>query len=163
MQGEGKDIMDAKNNALKAILVLTGFLVMGHAIAQTCCPSGGVGVRATGLGENHPSATNLALDAAWSIYEFQRDGVTYLQINDTAGTVRAVVARVDNALWVVPMGKDVDRVSVPTTNSISENAVSFNVNSAISNTSRMVYRNANFTVHVESQANGEHWRVSPSK
>ncbi|MCC8553004.1 hypothetical protein LYZ81_03255 [Xanthomonas hortorum] len=155
--------MDVKASALRAVCVLAGFLSLGEASAQTCCPSGGSGVRATGLGDSHPSATNLALDAAWSIYEFQRDGVTYLQINDIAGTVRAVVARVDDALWVVPMGKDVDRVSVPTTNSIWASMASSTANTVISNRSRMVYRTANFTVHVELQANGEHWKVSPSK
>ncbi|MEA5124455.1 hypothetical protein [Xanthomonas floridensis] len=155
--------MDMKANALKAVCVLAGFLILGEASAQVCCPNGGSGVRATGLGDSHPIATNLALDAAWSIYEFQRDGVTYLQINDIAGTVRAVVARVDNALWVVPMGKDVDRVSIPTTNSIWANTAPSVANTATSYGARMVYRTANFTVHVESQANGEHWKVSPSK
>ncbi|QBG88050.1 hypothetical protein ACQR53_11130 [Xanthomonas oryzae] len=154
--------MGIKSNALKAAFMLAGFLILGEASAQVCCPNGGSGVRATGLGESHPNATNLALDAAWSIYEFQRDGVTYLQINDIAGTVRAVVARIDDALWVVPMGKDVNRVSVPTTNSIWTNKATYIANKAVSNSARMVYRTANFTVHVESQANGEHWKVSPS-
>lgn len=154
--------MDMKANVLRALCVLAGLLTLGEASAQVCCPSGGVGVRATGLGDSHPSATNLALDAAWSIYEFQRDGVTYVQINDAAGAVRAVVARVDNALWVVPMGKDVDRVSVPASNSIGTSSSNATASKATSNRARMVYRTGNFTVHVEQQANGEHWRVSPS-
>ncbi|WAH62662.1 hypothetical protein [Xanthomonas hortorum] len=154
--------MKMKANALKTILVLTGLLVWSQASAQnTCCPSGGVGVQAIGLGDSNPNAKNMALDPAWSIYEFQRDGVTYLQINDTAGIVRAVVARVDNALWVLPMGKDVNRVSVPASNSIWTSAAAA-ASTATSSRARMVYRTGNFTVHVEPQANGEHWRVSPS-
>ncbi|MBB3832602.1 hypothetical protein FHR55_000768 [Xanthomonas arboricola] len=156
--------MDMKANALKAVCVLAGFLILGEVSAQgVCCPSGGVGVRATGLGDSHPNATNLTLDPAWSIYEFQRDGVTYLQINDNSGTVRAVVARVDNALWVLPMGKDVDRVSIPTSNSIGISITTATASKATSNRTRMVYRTGNFTVHVEQQANEEYWNVSPSK
>lgn len=157
--------MDVKSNVLKTVCVLAGFLILDEAQAQVCCPSsGGVGAHAmTGLGDSNPKAANLSLDAAWSIVELQRDGVTYLQINDSAGTVRAVVARVDSALWVVPMGKDVDRVSIPATNSIWANTAPAVANTAISYGLRMVYRTANFTVHVESRANGEHWKVSPSK
>ncbi|PPU74257.1 hypothetical protein XcuCFBP2542_15685 [Xanthomonas cucurbitae] len=154
--------MDNRSNALKAICVLVSFLILGEASAQRCCPSGGSGVRATGLGDNHPNAMNLALDNAWSIYEFQRDGVTYVQINDASGTLRAVVARVDNALWVVPMGKDVDRVSIPAFNSIGTDSINAMENNPTNDISRMVYRTANFTVYVESQSTGEHWRVSPS-
>ena len=163
--GEG-DIMEVKSNVLKAICVLGCALLAGQVSAQTggCC-AGGVGARATnGLGERSPaSATNLALDAAWSIYEFQRDGVTYLHINDTAGSVRAVVARVDNALWVLPMGKDADRVILPAANSIWANATPATSSTDLGPGAKVVYRTANFTVHVERQANAERWKVAPSQ
>lgn len=59
----------------------------------------------TGLGESNPKAANLTMDPSLAIYELHRDGVTYLQINDVTGVVHAVVARVDNALWTLPMGR----------------------------------------------------------
>ncbi|MCW1777265.1 hypothetical protein NB693_23345 [Pantoea ananatis] len=34
----------------------------------------------------------------------RRDGVTYLQINDATGVVRAAVGRINETLWVLPMG-----------------------------------------------------------
>ncbi|WP_237715463.1 hypothetical protein, partial [Xanthomonas phaseoli] len=117
----------------------------------------------TGLGERSPSAAaNLTLDPAWPIYEFQRDGVTYLQINDASGGVRAVVARIDNAMWVLPMGKDADRVSVPSANTLWGSPTSA-ANAEPSANARMIYRTAHFTVQVERQANEEHWKVSPSQ
>ncbi|WP_082925670.1 hypothetical protein [Xanthomonas nasturtii] len=152
--------------AMKTICFLAGVLMVGQVFAQTggCC-AGGIGARATsGLGERNPTAaTNLTLDPAWSIYEFQRDGVTYLQINDTEGTVRAVVARVDEAMWVLPMGKDADRVILPTVNSIWAGSTPTAAVTALGPNARLVYRTANFTVHVERQANAENWKVSPSQ
>ncbi|WP_115511924.1 MULTISPECIES: hypothetical protein [Xanthomonas] len=158
--------MEVKSNVLKALLVLGCASLAGHVSAQSggCC-AGGVGARATnGLGERSPAAaTNLALDSAWSIYEFQRDGVTYLQINDTAGLVRAVVARVDNALWTLPMGKDADRVILPAANSIWADTAPTTSSDELGPSAKVVYRTENFTVHVERQANGERWKVAPSQ
>ncbi|XHH28038.1 hypothetical protein WIW49_11310 [Xanthomonas euroxanthea] len=79
--------MEIKANTLKVMCALACALIAGQVSAQTggCC-AGGVGANATmGLGERNPAVANLTLDPAWSIYEFQRDGVTYLQINDVAG------------------------------------------------------------------------------
>ncbi|ASK96486.1 hypothetical protein XcvCFBP7112P_09625 [Xanthomonas citri pv. vignicola] len=158
--------MGTTKTALKAVCALAGLLMAGQAFAQTggCC-AGGVGANATsGLGERNPKAAiNLALDPAWSIYEFQRDGVTYLQINDTEGAVRAVVARVDNAMWVLPMGKDADRVALPSVNSIWARPTSAANSATLGPNAHMVYQTANFTVHVERQANAELWKVSPSQ
>lgn len=82
-----------------------------------CCPSGTSGsprlLSSNGLGESAPRAANLSTDPAWRIYEFQRDGVNYLQVNDLAGNVRVAVGRVGDTAWVMPMGTDADRVSIP--------------------------------------------------
>ncbi len=68
---------------------------------------------ATGLGESTPKAPDRSLNPLWHIYEFKRDGVSYLQINDLTGTVRAAVGNISGTLWVLPMGVDVSRVSLP--------------------------------------------------
>lgn len=76
-------------------------LLAGAHAAQACCLDGGHGApaaAAAGLSEALPKARNLALDPAWRIYEFSRDGVTCLQINDATDTVRAAVVRVNDTL-----------------------------------------------------------------
>ncbi|MCC4595408.1 hypothetical protein NRY95_05415 [Xanthomonas campestris pv. phormiicola] len=81
--------------------------------ASACCPDIGHGpVASTGLGESAPKAANLSTVADVRIYEFMRDGVTYLQINDATGGVRGAVGRIDSTAWVMPIGSDADRVSI---------------------------------------------------
>ncbi|WP_374153112.1 hypothetical protein [Xanthomonas dyei] len=163
MQGEGKIMKNAKN-WLQILCVVAGFLASGATMAQ-CCGNGGVGIHATtGLGDSNPKAVNLAMDASFAIYELHRDGVTYLQINDITGEVRAVVARVDNALWTLPMGKDVDRVSLPSVNKISSSTNSDSTIAADAiyrDQARLVYKTKNFTVLTRRQAAGQQWIVSP--
>lgn len=124
----------------------------GHAAnaAAQCCPSGGSGVpqgktASTGLGEAAPAAANLSVDPAWSVYQFQRDGITYLQINDARGNVRAAVGRIGDTAWVMPMGRDVDAVTIAS--SATAGAV--------------VYSSADFVVRVVSGANGVSWMIVP--
>lgn len=109
-------------------------------------PFGGHGVpAATGLGESAPRAANLATDSAWRIYEFRRDGVTYLQINDATGVVRAAVGRINDTLWVLPMGKDVARVSLSSTPAAP---------------GRVVYQTGDFVVWLRPDAKGDAWVVT---
>ncbi len=78
---------------------------------------------ATGLGESTPKAPDLSLDPSWHIYEFQRDGFSYLQVSDLTGTVRAAVGNINGMLWVLPMGVDVSRVSLPAKGSVPRGTV----------------------------------------
>lgn len=97
-------------------ILLTAFaLFAALPAAATCCPDDGNGIQksASGLGQSAPAATDLIADPAWGLYEFQRAGVRYLQINDATGKVRAAVGRIDNLIWVLPVGTDVERVFVP--------------------------------------------------
>ena len=118
----------------------------------------------TGLGDSNPKAANLAIDPSLAIYELHRDGVTYLQINDVTGVVRAVVARVDNALWTLPMGKDVERVVLPSANKISASTRSNDpttLNVTQRDQARLVYQTRNFKVLTRREAAGDQWIVSP--
>ncbi|MCW0399273.1 hypothetical protein ACQHIH_21875 (plasmid) [Xanthomonas sontii] len=129
-----------------ALIVAAGMALSFQAQAQSCCPSGGHGVpAATGLGESAPRAANLATDSTWRIYEFQRDGVNYLQINDATGVVRAAVGRINKTLWVLPMGKDVARVTLSVTPA---------------SPARVVYQTRDFVVWVRSDAAGDAWVVT---
>ncbi|NYI19305.1 hypothetical protein FHR53_003192 [Xanthomonas arboricola] len=152
------------NKWLTGFCLIAGIFASGAVMAQ-CCPSGGIGAHAmTGLGDSNPKATNLSIDPSLAIYELHRDGVTYLQINDVTGVVRAVVARVDNAIWTLPMGKDVERVVLPSANRIS---ASMHSNDAATldaiqhDQARLVYKTKNFTVLTRRGATGEQWIVSP--
>lgn len=89
--------------------------ILAPTIAWACCPDDGkTSPRAArGLGESSPAATDLATDAAWKIYEFERDGIRYTQINDSTGAVRAAVGRIGRTIWVLPIGLDADRVRLP--------------------------------------------------
>ncbi len=100
--------------ALRAAMLTVVMLAPTMAWAG-CCPSDdkGAPVAARGLGESTPAAPDLAADAAWQIYEFERDGVRYLQVNDSTGAVRAAVGRIGETAWVLPIGRDADRVLFP--------------------------------------------------
>lgn len=140
--------MKMKKTGALAHIVLAGVLLASAGAAQACCPDGGHGTPAVGagLGESLPKARNLALDPAWRIYEFQRDGVTYLQINDVAGTVRAAVGRINDTLWVLPMGADVARVTLAP--------------KAASTQGSMVYQTSGFVVRVVPGSGSNAWEVS---
>ncbi|CEH40270.1 hypothetical protein H8Z70_12695 [Xanthomonas citri pv. citri] len=150
-------------NSLKGLCLIAGLFASSAALAD-CCPSGGVGAPAIGLGDSNPKAANLARDSSLAIYEFHRDGVTYLQINDITGVVHAVVARVDDALWTLPMGKDVDRVVLPKENKISSDArlnEPTGSDATKRNQAQLVYKTRNFTVLTWREAAGDQWIVSP--
>ncbi|WP_045739491.1 hypothetical protein [Xanthomonas sp. MUS 060] len=130
-------------------IVLAGGLLAGANDAYACCPGGIHHVPpapTVGLGESLPNARNLSLDPAWSIYEFQRDGVAYLQVNDLTGHVRAVVGNVSGVLWVLPMGADVSRVSLPAKGSEAKGA--------------LVYQTSAFIVRVTPGRRGNSWEIT---
>ncbi|KAB7774653.1 hypothetical protein [Xanthomonas sp. LMG 12459] len=136
--------METKAKGL-AIVVAAGLALSFQAQAQSCCPSGGHGVVGKGLGESVPKALNLATDSAWRVYEFSRDGVNYLQINDASGVVRAAVGRIGKTLWVLPMGSDVGRVSLTASPAMP---------------SRVIYRTVDVVVRLHSDARGDAWEVT---
>ncbi len=102
---------------LSVAALLCGLVASPFARAQCGCPDDGHGapiMGGAGLGESFPATIDLAPDPAWQVYEFARDGIRYVQINDKAGRVRAAVGRIEDTLWVLPIGSDADRVSLST-------------------------------------------------
>lgn len=101
------------NSALASITLMIAGLSFSAAVSAKCgCPGDGVGAPAvaSGLGQEFPSAPDLATDAAWNVYEFEREGIRYTQINDSYGNVRAAVGRIGDTFWTMPIGSDADRV-----------------------------------------------------
>lgn len=108
--------VNAKHNVSTWYALLTAGVLLGlPSLTWACCPSDGQTApkAATGLGDAYPPAMDLASDPQWQIYEFERDGVRYVQINDANGAVRAAAGRIAGTFWVMPIGSDADRVSLP--------------------------------------------------
>ena len=99
---------------LAVVLGLSALAASPLASAKCGCPDDGHGApkAATGLGQEFPQAPDLAADAAWQVYEFERDGIRYVQVNDRSGAVRAAAGRIGETFWAMPIGSDADRVAV---------------------------------------------------
>jgi hypothetical protein len=102
----------------------------------------------TGLGESLPKTSDLSSDPHWQIYEFERDGIRYLQINDGANTSRAAIGQIGATAWVLPIGRDADRV-----------AIQAGASSTVAG--RVVYRDEEVEVIHYTQSNQDRWIVRP--
>jgi hypothetical protein len=67
-----------------------------------------------GLGQSHPMASNASQDPNWQVYGFERDGISYFQVNDLAGRVHVIIGRAGDTFWALPAGDVPFRASVPT-------------------------------------------------
>jgi len=132
--------------ALSSALFFASLLMSSQVLAQ-CCPGGGGAPKAaSGLGQPFPSATDLAADPQWQVYEFERGGIRYTQINDSTGNVRAAVGRVDEVFWVMPIGGDADRVSVDAL-------------PVVSGQRKVLYSTNEVEVILHRTATGDYWEV----
>jgi hypothetical protein len=119
------------------------------ASAACGCPAdihGAPTLGGNGLGESFPPTADVAPDPAWQVYEFSRDGIRYVQINDSVGRVRAAIGRIEGTFWVLPIGSDVDRVSI--SGGIPSTA-----------NSRLIYRSNEVEVVLYRSANQDRWIV----
>ena len=107
------NVYDVRSTALRGTTLAMVMLL--PSMAWACCPSDGntTPKAALGLGETLPPAPDPAADPAWGVYEFERGGIRYTQINDSSGGVRAAVGRIGDVQWVLPIGRDADRVLLP--------------------------------------------------
>jgi len=63
------------------------------ASAQCGCPSdkNGAPKAPSGLGLSSPAASDMSPNPSRQVYEFERNGIRYLQVNDQYGAVRVAV------------------------------------------------------------------------
>lgn len=142
-------------NRFTLVALLGLALAASPLVSQACCPSDGNGIAAasSGLGESYPSlAQDLAADSSWKVYEFQRDGIRYLQINDSKGVVRTAVGRIDDTFWVLPIGVDANRVFVPGGTTSIPTYYS----------AKRVYRSEEIEVWLYQTSSGDWWAVKPA-
>lgn len=104
----------SRTHYLSIAVLLSAAVASPMAGAQCGCPSdkNGSPKAPFGLGLPFPAAPDMAPNPAWQVYEFERDGIRYLQINDRYGIVRVAVGHIDGTFWVLPIGTDADRVAV---------------------------------------------------
>jgi len=144
-------------NRFKFALLLGIALMAAPLASMACCPSDGNGqpraAASVGLGENYPIAENLATDTNWSAYEFERDGIRYVQINDDAGNVRAAVGNIAGTFWVLPIGSDADRVLGPGNSSTTVPVYS---------SGQRIYASGTLEVWRYQTASGPWWVVQPA-
>lgn len=102
----------------------------------------------TGLGESLPKTSDLSNDPQWQVYEFVRDGIRYLQINDGANATRAAIGQIGATAWVLPLGRDADHVAIQANSSSVQNG-------------RVVYRDEEVEVVHFLESNQDRWIVRP--
>ncbi|HBS61329.1 MAG TPA: hypothetical protein DEB32_01070 [Stenotrophomonas sp.] len=93
--------------------VASVILAVVPALALAQSDGHGAPLARSGLGQTHPVAVNLSLDPEWRVYGFQRDGISYFQVNDLVGRVQLIIGRADDAFWTLPAGESPARVSLP--------------------------------------------------
>ena len=144
---------------LSAAVLLCALVASPFASAACGCPSDGHGngkFSGSGLGESFPMSADLAADPAWQVYEFERDGVRYVQVNDKAGRVRAAVGRIDGTFWVLPIGSDADRVSIGSQPLGAKKGVKPMLRS---NRSKSIYRSNDLEVVLHRNGNQDRWVI----
>lgn len=131
-------------------LLACAAIISPVAWAKCGCPDDGNWNPAAsrGLGESFPTAADLVADPAWQVYEFQRDGIRYVQVNDQAGVVRAAAGRIGGTAWVMPIGADADRVAVPG-------------DATPSGTPRVLYRGSDVEVVLYQDGAQSRWMIRP--
>lgn len=130
-----------------ALILLSVAAFAAPSMALACCPSGGntAPKAASGLGDEYPAAADVSPDPNWAVYKFQRDGIEYVQVNDATGAVRAAVGRIEDTLWVLPIGTDADRVNATTDTG-----------------GTVVYSGEGIEVRRTQTAAGDAWSIAPN-
>ncbi|HDS1136622.1 TPA: hypothetical protein QDZ75_000612 [Stenotrophomonas maltophilia] len=129
-------------------------LSMPMLALASCCTTGGNGIQTAnaGLGESQPVAVNSSLDPAWFVYAFQRDGVTYYQVNDSAGQVVLIIANIDSTFWTLPAGSASVRVSLPSQRLVVPATAR----------KRLVFQASDFSLILHGEGQAAIWSVEPA-
>lgn len=121
-----------RKTLLSAVIALS----MSTVAAQDAAP-------ASGLGQSWPNTTDVSTNAHYHVYRFERDGVSYIQVNDLQGQVRAAVAATQNSAFALPVGTDAQHVAI-----VAASAT------ASPDLTQVVYQDDNLTVTALPQDDG---------
>jgi len=64
-----------------------------------------------GLGQSWPATADVSASGHFHVYQFERAGVRYVQINDLNGIVRAAFGVAGGQVFALPMGADTTRLA----------------------------------------------------
>ncbi len=137
----------SKASLIASAIFLCSMLIVA-ADAQSCCPGGGNGspISNNSFSASSSPTRNLSTNPSVGIYQFERNGATYLQISDITGQIRGVISSVGNTARVMPIGKDMYRVKT--------------VDSFDSRNGTVVSNTAYFIVQVANGVHGDTWTVT---
>jgi hypothetical protein len=94
-------------------------------------------------------ASDVSQDPNWQVYGFERDGISYYQVNDLSGRVHLIVGRAGDSYWALPAGDMPVRASVPS----RREPVPEGADSAV------VYRHQDFSILRYGVGNEAMWSV----
>lgn len=130
---------------IASVVILAAIPMVGMAQSD----DHGIRLAQRGLGQSQPVAVNLSQDPHWRLYGFQRDGITYYQVNDLAGRVQVIIGNADDVFWALPAGESPARVSVPSQRvPTPENA-----------SRTVVYRGASFSLVLYGKGTAAVWSI----
>lgn len=116
-----------------------------------CCPGGGHGIElaSVGLGESNPQTADMSLDARWRVHGFERDSISYFQVNDQKGNIQLILGKALDQYWVLPAGAVHLNIELP-----SDRSTSIAPPSALE-----VYRHPDFSLLVSESEGMDRWWV----
>jgi hypothetical protein len=110
------------NMKLRAGLCCALVVFAGSAFAQTAVPA-----QASALGQAWPNVADQSLSPNWHAYVFYLNGIKFVQINDTNGTVHAAIGTTGGTTIVLPVGVDAQNVQTATSASSSSSSTTTTV------------------------------------
>ena len=97
--------MKLKSVALMGALSLALAATFSTAVAQSSMrPILSQDAVIQGLGESFPNSKNVSESRNFRVYEFKKDGITYVQINNLNGEVLTAIGLAGNDTFVLPIG-----------------------------------------------------------
>jgi hypothetical protein len=101
----------------------------------------------SGLGQSWPNASDHSLSPRYHVFVFVKDGVRFIQVNDSVGQVRGAVATAGNQILVLPIGTGTQVVTPPAP---AANAPA----AAPAASTEPVYQDGQVTITAQPQSNG---------
>ncbi len=97
----------------------------------------------SGLGQSWPNATDVSVNPNWHVYVFEKDGVRYVQVNDSNGGVHGAIATAGGQVLVLPIGSDAQNVTTTTATTTTP-----------STSASTVYRDSKIAINAAVQPTG---------
>jgi hypothetical protein len=125
-------------NLMRFLMAVTVFISTG-ALAQSPASSG--------LGQSWPNAPDLSSSPRYHVFVFVRDGVRFIQVNDSAGRGRGAVAAAGGQMLALPIGTAAQMV-------IQDTAAANAPTAAPAATAEPVYQDEQTTITAQPQRDG---------